>query len=142
MPINAPAAGVIEELLVADGATVQPGMAVFKLRVGATGGAASSATSSATSSAPKKDSSQALPVQPPPASAPRSAPIGQIPTSGVKPATAAKPSSPAPVAPSVPGQRTEQRVKVTRMRARIAERLKDAQNTYAMLTTFNEIDMT
>ena len=33
------------------------------------------------------------------------------------------------------------RVKMNRMRTRIATRLKDAQNTYAMLTTFNEIDM-
>lgn len=32
-------------------------------------------------------------------------------------------------------------VKVTRMRERIAQRLKDAQNTYAMLTTFQEADM-
>lgn len=39
------------------------------------------------------------------------------------------------------GTRTEQRVKMNRMRLRIAERLKDAQNTNAMLTTFNEIDM-
>ncbi|KAL9649225.1 hypothetical protein ABK040_004246 [Willaertia magna] len=37
--------------------------------------------------------------------------------------------------------RTENRVKMTRIRNRIAERLKQAQNTYAMLTTFNEIDM-
>ena len=36
----------------------------------------------------------------------------------------------------------EERVKMTRMRKRIAERLKDAQNTAAMLTTFNEVDMT
>lgn len=33
-------------------------------------------------------------------------------------------------------------MKMTRLRARVAERLKGAQNTYAMLTTFNEIDMT
>ena len=33
------------------------------------------------------------------------------------------------------------RVKMNRMRLRIAQRLKDAQNTYVMLTTFNEIDM-
>lgn len=39
------------------------------------------------------------------------------------------------------GTRTEQRVKMNRMRLRIAERLKDAQNTNAMLTTFNELDM-
>lgn len=34
------------------------------------------------------------------------------------------------------------RVKMTRLRLRVAERLKGAQNTYAMLTTFNEVDMT
>ena len=36
----------------------------------------------------------------------------------------------------------EERVKMTRLRKRIAERLKEAQNTAAMLTTFNEVDMT
>jgi len=39
------------------------------------------------------------------------------------------------------GVRTENRVKMSRMRLRIAERLKQAQNTAASLTTFNEIDM-
>ena len=39
------------------------------------------------------------------------------------------------------GSRGETRVKMTRLRMRVAERLKSAQNTYAMLTTFNEIDM-
>jgi pyruvate/2-oxoglutarate dehydrogenase complex dihydrolipoamide acyltransferase (E2) component len=34
------------------------------------------------------------------------------------------------------------RVKMTRLRMRVAERLKGAQNTFAMLTTFNEVDMT
>lgn len=34
------------------------------------------------------------------------------------------------------------RVKMTRLRMRVADRLKGAQNTYAMLTTFNEVDMT
>lgn len=42
----------------------------------------------------------------------------------------------------ITGTRTEQRVKMNRMRLRIAERLKEAQNTAAMLTTFNEVDMT
>ena len=40
------------------------------------------------------------------------------------------------------GDPREERVKMTRLRQRIAERLKEAQNTAAMLTTFNEIDMT
>lgn len=41
----------------------------------------------------------------------------------------------------ITGTRSEQRVKMNRMRQKIASRLKDAQNTNAMLTTFNEIDM-
>ncbi|MFT5485732.1 MAG: 2-oxoglutarate dehydrogenase E2 component (dihydrolipoamide succinyltransferase) [Paracoccaceae bacterium] len=55
------------------------------------------------------------------------------------PAPAAKPA--APSAPRAEDPR-EERVKMTRLRKRIAERLKEAQNTAAMLTTFNEIDMT
>jgi 2-oxoglutarate dehydrogenase E2 component (dihydrolipoamide succinyltransferase) len=48
----------------------------------------------------------------------------------------------AKVAPGkITGTRTETRVPMNRMRLRIADRLKDAQNTNAMLTTFNEIDM-
>jgi len=49
-------------------------------------------------------------------------------------------AAPAPVAAA--GPREEQRVPMTRIRARIAERLKEAQNTAAMLTTFNEVDLT
>lgn len=41
----------------------------------------------------------------------------------------------------ISGTRSEYRVKMNRMRLRIAQRLKDAQNVNAMLTTFNEIDM-
>ncbi len=49
-----------------------------------------------------------------------------------------------PAAPNAPREDDprEERVKMTRLRKRIAERLKEAQNTAAMLTTFNEIDMT
>ena len=54
-------------------------------------------------------------------------------------APAAKPA--APSTPRATGPR-EERVKMTRLRTRIAERLKQAQNTAAMLTTFNEVDMT
>ena len=52
---------------------------------------------------------------------------------------AAPPAAPAEPRPEDP---REERVKMTRLRQRIAERLKEAQNTAAMLTTFNEIDMT
>jgi len=50
--------------------------------------------------------------------------------------------TPAPVAQSATARGGEERVPMTRLRKRIAERLKDAQNTAAMLTTFNEVDMT
>ena len=47
----------------------------------------------------------------------------------------------APAAPAAPGGRTEQRVPMTRLRTRIAQRLVEAQATQALLTTFNEVDM-
>lgn len=48
---------------------------------------------------------------------------------------------PADPTKEISGTRTEQRVKMNRMRLRIAQRLKEAQNVNAMLTTFNELDM-
>jgi 2-oxoglutarate dehydrogenase E2 component (dihydrolipoamide succinyltransferase) len=65
--------------------------------------------------------------------------------SDIAAAASAKPApAPTPVIVREPrelGPR-EERVRMTRLRKRIAERLKDAQNTAAMLTTFNEVDMT
>jgi 2-oxoglutarate dehydrogenase E2 component (dihydrolipoamide succinyltransferase) len=49
---------------------------------------------------------------------------------------------PPPPTPSAPAGEREVRVRMTRLRRRIAERLKAAQDTAAMLTTFNEVDMT
>jgi len=58
-------------------------------------------------------------------------------------APAAKPAAPAAAAPVfATGDRTEKRVPMTRLRAKIAERLVEAQSSMAMLTTFNEVDMT
>lgn len=56
---------------------------------------------------------------------------------------AAVPSAPvsAPAAPRVVGERGEERVPMTRIRKTIATRLKQAQNTAAMLTTYNEVDL-
>jgi 2-oxoglutarate dehydrogenase E2 component (dihydrolipoamide succinyltransferase) len=53
------------------------------------------------------------------------------------------PAAPAPVAAKAPRapEEGEERVKMTRLRRTIAARLKEAQNTAAMLTTFNEVDM-
>src|SRR5690348_392070 len=75
---------------------------------------------------------QAQNAQPSPAIAPQArAPSG--------PAPSAAPQSKAPAAA---GERREERVKMSRLRQTIAKRLKDAQNTAAMLTTFNDVDMT
>ena len=52
------------------------------------------------------------------------------------------PEAPSAPPPSRPAGANEERVKMTRLRRMIAQRLKDAQNTAAMLTTFNEADMT
>jgi 2-oxoglutarate dehydrogenase E2 component (dihydrolipoamide succinyltransferase) len=52
------------------------------------------------------------------------------------------PAASAPAAPRPADARGQERVRMTRLRKRIAERLKEAQNTAAMLTTFNEVDMT
>ena len=63
-----------------------------------------------------------------------------------KPADEAKPlvipAAPAPAARAPSDGAREERVKMSRLRLTIARRLKDAQNTAAMLTTFNEVDMT
>ncbi|MFM2409246.1 MAG: hypothetical protein RL481_74 [Pseudomonadota bacterium] len=56
-------------------------------------------------------------------------------------APAAAPAAPV-AAPAVAGERREERIKMTRLRQTIAKRLKDAQNTAALLTTFNDCDMT
>jgi 2-oxoglutarate dehydrogenase E2 component (dihydrolipoamide succinyltransferase) len=58
-------------------------------------------------------------------------------------APAAKPAAPAAAAPVLAaGDRVEKRVPMTRLRAKVAERLVEAQSNMAMLTTFNEVDMT
>ncbi len=69
--------------------------------------------------------------------APAAAPAGVAPAPAAAPATVAIPRAPVPVDDAA----REERVKMTRLRATIARRLKDAQNTAAMLTTYNEVDM-
>lgn len=77
---------------------------------------------------------QAAPAAPAPAPAPVSASAPAAPAQTSGPAPAQYP--PRPIGPR------EERVPMTRLRKRISERLKEAQNTAAMLTTFNEVDMT
>ncbi|KAG5277269.1 hypothetical protein AALO_G00115610 [Alosa alosa] len=151
--VPSPAAGVIEELLVADGGRVEGGQPLFKLKKGAGApkpAAAAAAAAAAEPAAPKAETLAAAAVPPPtpvvtpiPTAMPPVPPVpGQA--ADAKPVSAVKPTA-APVASAAPaastGARTESRVKMNRMRLRIAQRLKEAQNTCAMLTTFNEVDM-
>merc|ERR1719211_717761 len=62
----------------------------------------------------------------------------KAPAAGAAPIVRLPPADPTK---EISGTRSEHRVKMNRMRLKIAERLKDAQNTNAMLTTFNELDM-
>ncbi len=66
---------------------------------------------------------------------------GSVPPSVATPVPPVTPSVAASVPPLAPGERVEKRVAMTRMRTRIAERLLEAKQSTAMLTTFNEVNM-
>jgi 2-oxoglutarate dehydrogenase E2 component (dihydrolipoamide succinyltransferase) len=70
----------------------------------------------------------------------RNAPQSRSPAPA-SPPPAAPPPAPQANRPQEAGERREERVKMTRLRQTIARRLKEAQNTAAMLTTFNDVDM-
>ena len=92
-----------------------------------------SAAPAAAKAAPSAPAVASKPVQPPaPAPAPTPRPAAQAPA-------VAMPAAPAPARPA--GERTESRERMSRRRATIAKRLVEAQQTAAMLTTFNEVDM-
>ena len=158
--VPAPASGVLTEIVAAEGATVAAG---GKLAV--MGGASSAATSApAAQSAPALAASAAKDVEDSPAAKKAMAEAGisrdAVQGSGrdgramkedVARAVAAAASipAPAPAASATPrapvstdDASREERVKMTRLRQTIAKRLKDSQNTAAMLTTYNEVDMT
>jgi len=70
---------------------------------------------------------------------------GRLTKDDVMAAASTPAAAPAPAAPQIPSAtatgRKEERVRMTRLRQTVAKRLKDAQNTAAMLTTFNDVDM-
>jgi len=140
LPVNAPAGGVVTKLLVEDGETVTPGTPLFEMEEGAGGAAPAAPKAAEPKPAEAAPAAAAAPVAaaPIPTEAPKAAPVPSKPMSSSKTDFTA----PAPAAVGSAGpSRDERRVKMTRMRQRIAQRLKDAQSTCAMLTTFNEIDM-
>ena len=159
--VNAPVAGVISAIAADTGAEVLPGAVLGSIEAGA---AAAAKPAAAPAPAPKAAAAPA----PAPAAASAHAPLpaaakmiaetgasaaamgagtgkdGRI-TKGDVLAYLAQPAAapvPAPAArASRPPEAGEERVKMTRLRTTIARRLKEAQNTAAMLTTFNEVDM-
>ncbi len=78
---------------------------------------------------------------PVPPSAPSPAPATPTPAAKSPPPAAKSPAPAAPAGASVRGARADQRVPMTRLRARIAERMVQAQATQALLTSFNEVDL-
>jgi 2-oxoglutarate dehydrogenase E2 component (dihydrolipoamide succinyltransferase) len=163
--VNAPAAGTLSDILVKVGATVAVGAVLGAISEGA---AAAKAPEAKAAAAPAptvaaRPAAGPAPVQPvgkgdvaSPAAAklitennlanvPGTGKDGRVTKGDVLNTLAAPPPAPAP-APTPRAPRAEdpreERVRMTRLRKRIAERLKEAQNTAAMLTTFNEVDMT
>jgi 2-oxoglutarate dehydrogenase E2 component (dihydrolipoamide succinyltransferase) len=166
LEINAPSAGVLSEIAAETGQTVAIGALLGQLSGGAT--AAVAAQAPAARAAPATVASTAMP--PAPAAAKMAAEdkidLASVAGSGKRgqvlkgdviaaaraPSPLAAPAllqPPAPVPAPMPVARTipsddsahEERVRMTKLRQTIARRLKDAQNNAAMLTTFNEVDM-
>jgi 2-oxoglutarate dehydrogenase E2 component (dihydrolipoamide succinyltransferase) len=171
LEVPAPAAGVIKEFKVQPGATVKSGDLLAIFEEGAAVVAPAKAAKSA-KSAPVAEKVAPAPAAPAAGAAAKLGPAARrlVEENQVDPAAvagsgrdgritkgdvaahvarevapAAAPAA-APVAVpgpvTVPGARAEQRVPMTRLRMRIAERLLQAQQNAALLTTFNEIDLT
>ena len=160
LEVNATASGTLGSIAAEAGATVEVGGLLGTISEGA--GAAAAPAKPAAKPAAASPAPAAKPAAPAAAAAPLSPAVrkmveetkvdpskiagtgkdGRLTKGDVIQATEAKPAAPAaPHKPRDLGPR-EERVKMTRLRKRIAERLKQAQNTAAMLTTFNEVDMT
>ena len=161
--VPAPASGTLTEILAAEGTTVAAGgkLAVMS-GVSASASASAAAPAAAAATAPAAAStSKDVEDSPAAKKAMAEAGISRDAVQGtgrdgramkddVARAVAAAASTPAPApataAPRAPvsadNASREERVKMTRLRQTIAKRLKDSQNTAAMLTTYNEVDMT
>ena len=159
LEMPAPANGVLVELIKKDGETVTSGDLIARIDTEAL--AAASAETSLEEAAASASAGAGTPGEPSPAARKILEEKG-IPASAVsgtgrggrvtkEDAVAAKTSAPAaaaakPAAAAAPvvsivGDRPEERVPMTRLRARIAERLLQSKNENAILTTFNEVNM-
>ena len=153
--VPAPAAGVLAEIIAAEGTTVEASAKLAVISGAASGAAPAPAEAPAASSAKNVKDGPAAEKAMAEAGISRDQVTGtgrdgRATKSDVAAAVAAA-SAPAPAAPATAAPRApvpaddaarEERVKMTRLRQTIARRLKDAQNTAAILTTYNEVDMT
>ena len=155
MDVPAPAAGTIKKIYGAAGDTVEVGALLAVIETGGAPKANGAAKAPVQSAAPSTATSSQASLSPAPrrvvaeeglnpAAIQGSGKDGRV-TKGDALQAAAAPAAPvqarAPSAPREIGAR-EERVKMSRMRQTIARRLKEAQTNAAMLTTFNDVDMT
>ena len=156
--VNAPVAGVITAIAADTGAEVAPGAVLGSIQAGAAAAAKPAAPAPKPAAAPAPAPAAASAHAPLPAAAKMIAETG-VSAAAIGAGTgkdgritkgdvlaylaqpAAAPTSAPAARPSRPPEAGEERVKMTRLRTTIARRLKEAQNTAAMLTTFNEVDM-
>lgn len=159
LEVNAPAAGVIAKITFGEGSTVGVGAILGEIAAGAAAAPAKANDSAAKAApAPVAAAAPAEKLAPSvqkmvgdnnlnPAAIAGTGKDGRITKGDViahmdAPKAAPAPAPKAAPAPARAAGPREEKVKMTRLRQKIAERLKEAQNTAAMLTTFNEIDMT
>ncbi|HVY87020.1 MAG TPA: 2-oxoglutarate dehydrogenase complex dihydrolipoyllysine-residue succinyltransferase [Caulobacterales bacterium] len=157
--VSAPEAGVLSEIVATEGSTVEIGSLLGRVSNGAAASAAKPVAPAPAAKPAPQPAAQPSAAKPAPPSVQRLASESGIDLNSIvgtgrdgRPTKAdaiaaieARPAAPtpAPIAPSAPrvlGPR-EERVRMTRLRQTIARRLKEAQNSAAMLTTFNEADM-
>ncbi len=153
LEVPAPANGVMRELKVQSGATVKAGDLLAVIEEGAAVKAAAGTTAKAPAegtgdrvTAGKLSPSARRLVEEnrlDPAAIPASGRDGRVTKGDVIGYLDKRPAPDAAATAAVPGgARAEQRVPMTRLRQRIAERLLEAQSSQALLTTFNEVDLT
>ncbi|KAI3986734.1 hypothetical protein MKX01_014272 [Papaver californicum] len=135
--VASPEAGVIQKFVAKEGDTVEPGT---KIAVISKSGEGANVTHVAPSK--EKNTVEETPKPSAPAQKEKKPSVETV-VAKEKPKTPSPaPSRTSATEPILPPKERERRVPMTRLRKRVASRLKDSQNTFALLTTFNEVDMT
>lgn len=139
--VRAPEGGALVEILGEIDDIVEVGSGLFRIDTDADAPEPSADAAPEPSEADSMTNEPELVVATAPAPPQAAAPPAAGSPPAPKPTPPPTPSPTHEEAPAFVGQRSERRTKMSRMRQRVAARLKDAQNTAAMLTTFQECDM-